>query len=270
MTKPACPFPAPSPPPRAAGPGAAATARIPMWLAAVMLWFPGFAGPAGAERESAPIPQRDVPTDHEVRDLAGWQVRIDKRLLQGEHEELGSRAVGMLESHLWAIETVMPAKPLEQLREVVIQIDFDYDGLENKQYHPSAGWLRANGYPEDLEKVVHIARAERLVDRRLARMMPNVVLHELAHAYHDLVLGFDHPEILSHFEEVVERRQLEEVLHASGELRRHYALTNHKEWFAEMTEAYFGSNDFYPFVRAQLLMSDPAGHALIKKLWGDD
>ena len=30
---------------------------------------------------------------------------------------------------------------------------------------------------------------------------------------------------------------------------RHYALTNHKEFFAEMSEAYFGMNDFFPFNR---------------------
>ena len=32
----------------------------------------------------------------------------------------------------------------------------------------------------------------------------------------------------------------------------HYAATNHKEYFAEATEAYFYKNDFYPFVRGEL------------------
>jgi len=259
-----------APLPAADTPRATATPRARTLLAAGLLLLLGTAAPARADQDAAGPPRRNVPTNHEVRELAGWQVRIDKRLLEGEHKELGTRAINMLESQLWGIETVMPDKPLEQLREVVIQIDLDHDGLENKQYHPSAAWLRANGYSEDLEKVVHIARAERLVDQRLARMMPNVVLHELAHAYHDQVLGFDHPEILKHFEEVMERRGLEEVLHASGELRRHYALTDHKEWFAEMTEAYFGSNDFYPFVRAELFSFDPEGHDLLKEVWGDD
>ena len=258
------------PHPRRAGSRPATTSYRRLWMAwsaAACLATVAF---LQVTAESSDPPRRDLPTEHQTRDLAGWQVRIDQRLLQGEHEPLGTRAILMLESQLRGIETIMPDKALEHLREVVIQIDLDHGGLDHKQYHPSAGWLRDNGYSEDLEKVVHIARAERLVDQRLARMMPNVVLHELAHAYHDQVLGFDHPALLEHFEQVKERRVLDEVLHASGELRRHYALTDHKEWFAEMTEAYFGSNDFYPFVRAQLLMSDPAGHDLIKKLWGDD
>ncbi|MGO9112581.1 MAG: hypothetical protein ACLP9L_25400 [Thermoguttaceae bacterium] len=33
-----------------------------------------------------------------------------------------------------------------------------------------------------------------------------------------------------------------------GQHVRHYALTDHKEFFAEMSEAYFGMNDFFPFV----------------------
>jgi len=43
---------------------------------------------------------------------------------------------------------------------------------------------------------------------------------------------------------------------------------NHKEYFAELSEAYFGTNDMYPFVRAELMKHDPEAHALLKKLWG--
>ena len=219
--------------------------------------------------EQAKPPQRDVPTEHEMRELAGWQIRVDKRLLQEPDAELGQRALNMLEARLRAIEVVMPDKALEQLREILIQLDLDHDDLRAMQYHPSAGWLRDNGYSEDLEKVVHLPRAQALLNRQTARAMPWVILHELAHGYHDLVLGFDHPGILEHFEQVKEQRNLEEVLHASGRLQRHYALTDHKEWFAEMTEAYFGSNDFYPFVRAELYMFDREGHDLVKEVWGD-
>jgi hypothetical protein len=49
---------------------------------------------------------------------------------------------------------------------------------------------------------------------------------------------------------------------------KHYGLSNHKEYFAESTEAYFGVNDFYPFVRAELNEHDPAMYALLEKIWG--
>ena len=38
-------------------------------------------------------------------------------------------------------------------------------------------------------------------------------------------------------------------------------------YFAELSEAYFGTNDFYPFVRAELKEHDPRGYALMEKAW---
>jgi len=53
----------------------------------------------------------------------------------------------------------------------------------------------------------------------------------------------------------------------NGKRVRHYALTNEKEFFAEMTEAYFGVNDFFPFTRAELRESEPDIHALLRDIW---
>ncbi len=54
-----------------------------------------------------------------------------------------------------------------------------------------------------------------------------------------------------------------------GEVRvKHYGLNNHKEYFAESTEAYFGVNDFYPFVRAELKEHDPKMFGVLEAVWG--
>ena len=45
-------------------------------------------------------------------------------------------------------------------------------------------------------------------------------------------------------------------------------MTNEKEYFAESTEAFFGTNDFYPFVRAELKEYDPDMFALLCEVWG--
>ena len=93
------------------------------------------------------------------------------------------------------------------------------------------------------------------------------MLHELAHAYHFLVLGERHPGIAAAYRQAVERKLYDEVEHASGAKRRAYALRNEKEYFAELSEAYFGKNDFYPFSRADLQKHDPAGYRLLDQLW---
>jgi hypothetical protein len=40
------------------------------------------------------------------------------------------------------------------------------------------------------------------------------------------------------------------------------------EFFAEMTEAYFGVNDFFPFNRAELKEAEPDIYALLADVWG--
>jgi hypothetical protein len=57
------------------------------------------------------------------------------------------------------------------------------------------------------------------------------------------------------------------VLLHDGRRGRHYALTDHKEFFAEMTECYFGVNDFFPFNRAELRESEPEIYAMMQHVW---
>jgi dipeptidyl-peptidase-4 len=94
-----------------------------------------------------------------------------------------------------------------------------------------------------------------------------MVLHELAHAYHFQVLGSDNADVNSAWQARVDSGDYEEVLHVSGDRRRHYALTNDMEYFAETTESYFGTNDFHPFVQAELKEVDPGGYALMRSAW---
>ena len=94
------------------------------------------------------------------------------------------------------------------------------------------------------------------------------MLHELAHAYHDQVLGFGDERVKKAFRAARAARTYEDVLAHTGRRVRHYAMTNHKEYFAEATEAYLYRNDFYPFVRAELQQVDPGCHALLEQIWG--
>ena len=40
------------------------------------------------------------------------------------------------------------------------------------------------------------------------------------------------------------------------------------EFFAEMTEVHFGTNDFYPFIRAELERDEPEIALLLREIWG--
>ena len=70
------------------------------------------------------------------------------------------------------------------------------------------------------------------------------------------------------FKKARDAKLYEDVRFINGGTRKHYALTDHKEYFAELSESYLGTNDFFPFVRGELQSHDPAAYALLQKIWG--
>lgn len=206
--------------------------------------------------------------DPVVRELEGWKVHVEPALLDGEHREEGAAALVMLANHLQRIKILIPAEPLARLQQVEFWIEHKHPVLQAKQYHPNRQWLIDNGHDPRLERKVHIPRAADLLSRAQMLKHPAVILHELAHAYHDQVLGFDHAEIVAAYERAKAAGAYQNVLTHTGRKAAHYGLSNAEEYFAEATEAYFYRNDFYPFVRAELQEHDPEMCALLGRLWG--
>ncbi|MFM7132625.1 MAG: metallopeptidase [bacterium] len=201
------------------------------------------------------------------KEVEGWKVWLDPALLSGEHAELGRQSIGMLANHLHRIKILVDPKPLADLQKVGIWLELDNPRLKTMQYHPSREWLVQNGHDPRLARKVHITQARQLLSREQMLKHPAVVLHELAHAYHDQFLSFDEPRVIAAYESARKAGKYENVLLYTGKTVKHYGLTNHKEYFAEATEAYFYRNDFYPFLRAELAEYDPEMHALLGKIW---
>lgn len=216
---------------------------------------------------AADPPKNAKPTSSTNKPVEGWTVRVDDRLLKGDDAELGAKALKFLEGKLADIKVVVPADKVKKLQAVVIVLDLTHGGLGPMQYHPSKEWLKANGYSEDLAKCVHLPRAADVATKRNVREQPWVILHELAHAYHDQVLGFDEPRVREAFDNYKKSGRGDKALLYTGTRVKHYALTDHKEFFAEMTEAYFGSNDFFPFNRAELKDSEREIFDLMESVW---
>ena len=203
-----------------------------------------------------------------VKKIEGWTVHVDPALLEGEHAAEGGRALKMLGNHLFTIKILMHDGNLKKLQGLGIWIEWHHPRLGNMQYHPSIQWLKINEHDPRLARMVHIPRATALLSRGQLIKHPMVVLHELSHAYHDQILSFDNPKIIAAYNQAKKAGKYEKVLLYTGRYVRHYGLTNHKEYFAEGTEAYFNRNDFYPFVRAELKEYDPVFHDLLVEIWG--
>lgn len=238
-----------------------------------LLWMMagGFLSMVHAEspdKKSADVAKPSKFYDPVEKTIEGWTIKVDPQLMKPENAEVQKQAFKALANHLQRVEFIVPKDRLADLKKIKIWLDLDHPRIRGMQYHPGLGWLKANKHDPRLVKHVHIPQAKELYNPRMWAKHPYVVLHELAHGFHDQFLDFDNPQVVKVFENAKEQKLYDKVLLYTGRKVRHYALTNHKEYFAESTEAYFGVNDFYPFVRAELQEHDPQMYELQKKIWG--
>lgn len=236
--------------------------RVGAWFTALLL---SQLTPASWAAEKSSLPP---PASRTTQNIQGWNVRVDDRLLAPPHDAIGARALKMLDAKLVDITYVVPSDNLKKLQAVTIVLDLSHGPLHNMQYHPGADWLQEHGYATNLVKCVHIPEAKDLLTSRCINEQPWVVLHELAHAYHDQVLGFEEPRVMQAFENFRKSGRGDNALLYNGSRVRHYGLTDQKEFFSEMTESYFGTDDFFPFTAAELMTTEPEIYELMKAIWG--
>jgi hypothetical protein len=208
-----------------------------------------------------------------TREIAGWTLHISQDLLDRE-PKLTERAVELLKHQLEEIVRVVPPAAVTRLQKVSLYFSPEYPKVSPRaEFHPNAGWLREHGRDPAMAKCVEFTNI-RIFEQEVSRM-PNFALHELAHAYHDLVLpqGFGNPQIKAAYERAKASGKYDRVERRNGKGRpntfeRAYALTDPQEFFAENTEALFSANDFFPFTRDELKQHDPETFELLMRLWG--
>ena len=203
-------------------------------------------------------------TKYATTRVAGWTVRVNRALLTTQ-ATLGSNALALLAVKLREVTNTVPPRAGAALQRVPIWLGVDDGHAPCAEYHPSKDWLVHNGYNPDKAKCVEIGSAQKFIE--WTPRQPMMLLHELAHAYHDQVLGFDDARIRLAFENAKSARRYENVERNNGRTERAYALTDHKEYFAETSEAFFGTNDFYPFTREDLRKHDRGMDKLLEEVW---
>jgi len=205
------------------------------------------------------------PPAYEHRIVHGWTLVVSRRLLD-EESTTATKALKLLNSKLQEIAKSVPKDAVTELRKVKIWLEHPKDGVSKcAAYHPSAKWLTDHGHNPAMECCVELGNPRLFIE--WSDIQPSMVLHELAHAYHHQVLGHDYKPIEQAYANAIKNNLYTEVKHAGGKTKRAYALNNKKEFFAELTEAYFGRNDFFPFVQKELKQYDPKGFSAIETAW---
>ncbi|MCB1206960.1 MAG: hypothetical protein KDN18_22090 [Verrucomicrobiae bacterium] len=201
--------------------------------------------------------------DYEAMQIEGWTVRVQDSLSDHPRRAQG---LALLQSKLAKIRKTLPGRAVRKLRQVTIWVSENSE--RGAAYHPSVEWLESNGRVPEMARSVEIQNFDDFID--WSGIQPWMVLHELAHAWHHRFLpgGYNYPVIRSAYKTAVKRGRYKRVLYYDGTKRKAYALTNEMEFFAEITEAYFGRNDFQPFNRRQLKGFDGDAYRMVERAWG--
>jgi hypothetical protein len=238
-------------------------------LLAAMLGTLAAAVPERAIASAAdePTAMAKAASGYQTRPIEGWPVLINSRFLERE-PELADRTLKLLGFQLYQDTRVVPPDALAKLTTIRIWVEENETEPPCMTYHPDPKWLREHGKDPAKARSVELANARNFLAWTIEQ--PWMVLHELAHGYHHqfLARGFENPGVKAAYDHAMKAGLYDRVLRHSGEEEKAYAANNPMEYFAEASEAYFGTNDFFPFIRVELKRHDPAAVEMLESLWG--
>lgn len=91
-------------------------------------------------------------------------------------------------------------------------------------------------------------------------------IHELSHAYYYLHFARLYRSNLNAYKNAMTKNLYRQVENSWGtQIEKAYALTNEREYFAELAKIYWLHNDYYPFTREDLRAYDPEGYLMISQ-----
>lgn len=200
-------------------------------------------------------------------DVYGWTVVVDSSLIEGDTSLL-RKSLGYLGKELYNIKNAVNPAALGTLQSpkiYLVQPPSDpYWGVYYRQHYNREDDSAAKRRRGNIE----------VVPGRYITCVQSygewLLMHELAHAFHDRLTSEADTKIKNAYNVAMAMRLYRSVRSKARRYRHGgYAQTNHHEYFAELSTAYFGKNDSYPFDRFDLKGHDPLGYSMIIELWGE-
>jgi len=213
----------------------------------------------------SPSTQSYQPTSaYQKRQIEGWTVYLGPKLQN--QRPYGDEACKLLQYKLHLVKRYVPQKAIADLQKTPIWLERNNPAVPYVVYHQSKDNLRQKGLNPDKYRAVEIGNTRNF--RQWQDLQPSVLLHHLACAYLDRLPPKDHAHLNKAYKKALENGKYDRVLRFDGQHVRHPALLNVTEYFAEMSESYYGFNDHYPFLQFELSQIDPEVCELLARLWG--
>ncbi len=198
---------------------------------------------------------------YKLQDIEGWQVYVHRDLLpDGKQQDIGAPALRQLKYGLSKTKQMVANDALKKLQAVKIWLEVDstrgkHGHTSGYQYHPGLDWLKKMDFHPKKLKCVEYGNAASLGKRSDFKTV-QVTMHELAHAFHDQVLDFNHLDVIRAHQRAREEGKYPE--------RDWVVRANHKEFYAGLVTRYFESEER----RKEIVERDPIFAAQLEKQWG--
>jgi dipeptidyl-peptidase-4 len=217
---------------------------------------------------ASPAAAFEPTANYRKHDLQEFTVYLSPELLR--HKREADAVVRQADIELERVGNVVPDKALEALRKVPIWMEWNEpaDRAPVARFFPGPTGVKRLGLNPGKADGIEVPCANRF----LANYQDGaqwVLMHELAHAHHTLALtNKQDAAVKAAHQQAVERKLYENVEHFNGVRTRGYAVTNHFEYYAVLSEAYFGKSFNFPYDRPGLLRYDTVGYWLMHDTWG--
>jgi hypothetical protein len=216
----------------------------------------------------------DVPLGYERRTILGFTVLASREVLDRPRDKFGRTPLDVLELELSDLKRVVVPPIFRVLQRVPVWAEWDKRDVKMANVV-----ARYWGYtPEALEKSGQDARKSGTIEVLTLKEIGElrhpgtafqqiILLHEMAHAVHDRLLGWHRPDVKAAFQQAVDRNLYDQVNDRFGHRGKAYARTNEMEYFAELSCAYLDTCVYYPFTYEDLKHHDPVGFKLMERVW---
>ena len=212
----------------------------------------------------------DNVAGYKVHTLAGFTVIVSQDVLNIESTMFKKKPLDCIEQELKNVAGLVNEKSANALRKVPIWAEWSErramtNGRAGQTYAVYYGGNQLSMLGQGMQplkaKCVTLLLTKELTRSYQDKDRPEelVMLHELAHAVHDQLLGFDNPAVKTAYSQAMGRKLYDKSL---------YIATNEHEFFAEATCAYLDRLGYFPKNRADLKTHDPQTTKMLDAVWG--
>jgi hypothetical protein len=215
-----------------------------------------------------------VPKGYTQQELEGFTLYVNQQVLDHPRDRWGRPTLSVLEHELNDLRRILVPRIFKVLQDVPVWVEWD----NNSNAVPGAVAVYYGGDGKQLESVGVNPQKSQCIEIVSLRILGEIrhpgtalqqiiILHEMSHAVHHRLLGYDNPELNAIFQQAVDRKLYDKVNDRFGRQTKAYARTSAAEYFAEISCAYLDSCNYFPFNYQQLQGYDPAGFAFVERVW---